>query len=65
MPKMTTHKGIKKRFKLTAKVKVRHKTANAGHLMSGKSGGRCRKLRRPSLLHGAIERRVRRALISG
>ncbi len=65
MPKMKTHKGTKKRFKLTSKGKVRHKTAGGNHLMSGKNGGRCRKMRRPSVLHGAIERRVRRALLSG
>ncbi len=62
MPKMKTHKGIKKRVRLTAKGKVRHKRANAGHLMSGKSGNRCRAMRKPGLLKGAFRERVKRAL---
>ena len=65
MPKMKTHKGIKKRFKVSAKGKVRHKRAGSSHLMSGKGGGRCRKLRRPRLLEGAVQKRVRRALAAG
>lgn len=62
MPKMKTHKGLKKRVKLTATGKVRHKRANSGHLMSGKSGDRCRGLRRPSVLKNAFEKRIKIAL---
>ncbi len=62
MPKMKTHKGLAKRVKVTAKGKVRHKRAGAGHLMSGKSGKRCRSLRQPAVLKGAMSRRIRRAL---
>ena len=65
MPKMKTHKGIKKRVRVTAKGKVRHKRANAGHLMSGKSGKRCRGLRRPGALKSAFESRLREALGPG
>ncbi len=59
---MKTHKGIKKRFKITARGKVRHKRANAGHLMSGKSGNRCRSLRRPATMKSAFRNRLRIAL---
>ena len=45
MPKGKTHKGIKKRMKLTRTGKVMRKRANRGHLMSGKSGKRRRGLR--------------------
>lgn len=62
MPKMKTHKGIKKRVKITAKGKVIHKRANAGHLMSGKSGKRCRAMRRPGVLKGAFRDRLKDAL---
>lgn len=62
MPKMKTHKGSKKRVKISANGKVRHKRANAGHLMSGKSGGRCRSMRRPSTLKPAFAKRFRVAL---
>lgn len=59
MPKMKTHKGLKKRVKVTAKGKIRYKRANSGHLMSGKSGDRCRRMRRPSTLSGARAKIIR------
>lgn len=62
MPKMKTHKGLKKRVKVTANGKVVHKRANSGHLMSGKSGGRCRSLRRPAVLKSALRDRIKEAL---
>ena len=37
MPKQKTHKGLKKRVKITATGKVKHKRTGAGHLMSGKN----------------------------
>lgn len=64
MPKMKTHKGLKKRVKVTASGKVRYKSSFAGHLMSGKSGNRCRNLRRPALLSGKPAVRVKIALSS-
>ncbi len=65
MPKMKTHKGSKKRIKITANGKVRHKRANSGHLMSGKSGGRCRSLRKPTTLKPAFAKRFKIALGPG
>lgn len=62
MPKMKTHKGIKKRVRVTARGKIKYKQANSGHLMSGKSGKRCRRMRKPSTLGGAIPRRLLLAL---
>ncbi len=62
MPKMKTHKGLKKRVKVTANGKVKYKRANSGHLMSGKSGNRCRKMRKPSTLKGGIRDRIKIAL---
>jgi large subunit ribosomal protein L35 len=64
MPKMKTHKGCKKRLKLSAKGKLRHKRPNAGHLMSGKSGDRCRSLRKARTLEGAVAKRIKTALRS-
>ncbi|MFQ5489621.1 MAG: 50S ribosomal protein L35 [Phycisphaerae bacterium] len=64
MPKMKTHKGAKNRVRLTAKGKVRFKRSFAGHLMSGKSGSRVRRARKPSFLSGAIAKRVKR-LVGG
>jgi len=56
---MKTHKGLKKRVRVTAKGKLKHKRANAGHLMSGKSGDRRRKLRQRVVLDKALGRRMR------
>ena len=62
MPKMKTHKGIKKRVRITAKGKVKHRRANTGHLMSSKSGNRCRTLRKKGVMNSAIGDRMREAL---
>lgn len=62
MPKHKTHKGIAKRIKLTAKGKVRHKRAGAGHLMSSKSGSRKRHLRDPAFIKGAFAANMKRLL---
>ncbi|MCH7808117.1 MAG: 50S ribosomal protein L35 [Planctomycetes bacterium] len=59
MPKMKTHKGSKKRMKLSASGKVRYKRSCAGHLMSGKNGGRCRAMRKKSALSGKTAKRAR------
>jgi large subunit ribosomal protein L35 len=59
---MKTHKGVKKRVRVSATGKVKHKKSFAGHLMSGKSGKRCRRLRQPGLLHGPVVAKIREAL---
>ena len=50
MPKQKTHKGMKKRFTVTATGKVKHRKANRGHLLSAKSGKRKRNLRQDGVL---------------
>ena len=50
MPKQKTHKGLKKRVKVTARGKIKRKRAFAGHLMSGKGGKRRRRLRQRTLV---------------
>ena len=62
MPKMKTHKGLKKRVRVSARGKVKFKQANAGHLMSGKSGGRVRRMRKPAILKGGLRKRILLAL---
>jgi large subunit ribosomal protein L35 len=62
MPKLKTHKGIKKRFKVSANGKVSHKRCGSSHLMSHKSGKQVRRLRKRSTLAVAADaRRLRRA----
>ncbi len=45
MPKMKTHKGTKKRFRLTATGKVKHRRAGTSHLAQGLSQKQKRNLR--------------------
>ena len=62
MPKMKTHKGLRKRVRITASGKVRINRSFAGHLMSGKSGKRKRHLRKPSFLTGKNAAKIRAAV---
>ena len=65
MPKLKTHKGMKKRFKVSANGKVQHKRCGSSHLMSHKSGKQVRRLRKKSSLNVSAEtRRVRTALLT-
>ena len=64
MPKLKTHKGMKKRFKVSATGKVSHKRCGSSHLMSHKSGKRVRRLRKSTTLKvGAEAHRVRNAML--
>ena len=64
MPKMKTHKGMKKRFKISANGKVSHKRCGSSHLMSHKSGKQVRRLRKKSTLSVSAEaKRIRFALL--
>jgi len=45
MPKQKTHKGTRKRFRLTAKGKVKHRSAGTSHLAARMSQKRIRQLR--------------------
>jgi large subunit ribosomal protein L35 len=47
MPKMKTHKGSKKRFRVTATGKLTRRQAGKKHLLSTKTGKRKRHLREP------------------
>lgn len=63
--KMKSHKGTKKRFKVSANGKVSHKRCGSSHLNSHKSGSQIRKLRKKSVLKiGAEARRLRHAMRS-
>jgi large subunit ribosomal protein L35 len=63
MPKLKTHKGIKKRFKVSATGKVRHKRCGSSHLMSHKNGKQVRRLRKKSVVKvNADAHRLRRAV---
>jgi large subunit ribosomal protein L35 len=65
MPKMKTHSGAKKRFKLTAKGKVRGRHANSSHILEKKSPKRKRSFRKPRELNASDSRRVKKLLGEG
>jgi large subunit ribosomal protein L35 len=62
MPKMKTHSGAKKRFKVTASGKVRGRHAFTSHILEKKSPKRKRKLGTPALLSDHDTPRVKRML---
>jgi large subunit ribosomal protein L35 len=59
MPKMKSHSGAKKRFRLSAKGKVRARHAMRSHLLGPKNAKRKRRLERPKHLSKGDERRVK------
>ncbi|MDQ1249169.1 MAG: large subunit ribosomal protein [Actinomycetota bacterium] len=62
MPKIKTHSGSKKRFKITGSGKVLHERANKRHLLEGKSSRRTRRLTGTKELVKADARKVERLL---
>ena len=62
MPKMKTHKGTKKRFRLTATGKVKHRAAGTSHLAARMSQKRKRNLRRTTTIAAADRDKVKRLL---
>jgi large subunit ribosomal protein L35 len=62
MPKMKTHSGAKKRFKVTGGGKVRARHAFTSHILEKKSAKKKRALGRPAILHEHDVPRVKRML---
>jgi large subunit ribosomal protein L35 len=65
MPKMKTHSGAKKRFKLTATGKVRARHAFTSHILEKKSPKHKRHLGNPVILSDHDAPRVKRMLGAG
>ena len=63
MPKLKTHKGIKKRFKVSATGKVSHKRCGSSHLMSHKNGKQVRRLRKKKQLSVEADAKRLRAAV--
>jgi large subunit ribosomal protein L35 len=62
MPKMKTHKGAKKRFRVSANGKLLRKKAGKRHLQSHKSGSRKRQLRTTAVETDKLAKKIVRAL---
>ena len=62
MPKIKTKSGAAKRFKKTAKGKIKRKKAFASHILTKKSRKRKRNLRKSSLVNSSDERNIKRLI---
>jgi large subunit ribosomal protein L35 len=65
MPKQKTHKGMKKRFKVTASGKAKARKRGRGHLLSGKTSKRKRHLRQDAVIGGVWAKTIREGLAPG
>jgi large subunit ribosomal protein L35 len=62
MPKQKTHKGTKKRFRLTASGKAKHRQSGTSHLAGRMSQKRKRNLRGTTTLSETSAKKIRGAL---
>ena len=62
MPKQKTHKATKKRFRLTAKGKAKHRQSGTSHLQARMSQKRKRNLRGTKSVHTCMEKSIQIAL---
>jgi large subunit ribosomal protein L35 len=62
MPKMKTHKGAQKRFKVTGSGLVVHFPTNKHHKNIHKGRARLRRLKRSTMLSNAFQKNIRELL---
>jgi len=62
MPKMKTNRAAAKRFRKTAKGKIRCDKPYHGHILTKKSRKRKRRLRKNAILHSSGQKQVRKLL---
>jgi large subunit ribosomal protein L35 len=62
MPKMKTHSGAKKRFRVTGKGKLVHRRAGRNHLLEHKSSRRTRRLANEEVMSPADAKKANKLL---
>lgn len=62
MPKMKSHSGAKKRFKLTGSGKIKRRRAGLRHILTKKSKKRKLLAGHDAIVHKSDEKRVKRLL---
>jgi large subunit ribosomal protein L35 len=62
VPKMKTHSGAKKRFRVTGSGKLMREQANRRHLLEGKSSIRTRRLAADVAVSSADNKKIKRML---
>jgi large subunit ribosomal protein L35 len=63
MPKMKSHKGARKRFKITGTGKVKRRRAFKSHILTKKTSKRKRRLRRAAIIATRGEAKVLKRLL--
>jgi len=64
MPKMKTNRAAMKRFKVTAKGKLKREKAYKSHILTKKTSKRKRKLRTATLVSNGDSGRVKRMILA-
>jgi large subunit ribosomal protein L35 len=62
MPKLKSHSGAKKRFRITGSGKVMHQTQGRRHLLIGMSSTRRRRFRKDNVLYAAQAKEIKKLL---
>lgn len=62
MPKLKTRRSVAKRFRFTAKGKIRRAQANRSHLLTHRSSKRKRNLKDSDIVSPADQERIKRLL---
>ena len=62
MPKLKTHSGAKKRFKMTKKGKIKRAQAFRRHILNKKSPKRKRNLRKSTLIAAVEEKKIKKLI---
>lgn len=62
MPKIKTHRGAAKRFKLTGTGRVKRSKAYKSHIMTGKPAKRTRNLRTACLVSKSEEKNIKKLI---
>jgi large subunit ribosomal protein L35 len=62
MPKMKTHRGAAKRFKVTGTGKVKRAKANKSHILTHKSSKRMRRLRQGDMVAKVDQKNIKELL---
>ena len=62
MPKMKTHRGAAKRFKVTGSGRIRRSKSGLNHCMQEKSKKRLRRLRKNDMVDKTLEKKIKRMI---
>lgn len=62
MPKLKTHKGAKRRFRITGTGKLTRHKSGRRHLLNGKPGKKIRHLRRPTNVASVFVKKLHQLL---